>query len=33
VMIFVNITRSKELEREFLRFLAKQEINVKIINY
>jgi NRPS condensation-like uncharacterized protein len=33
VLSFGNITRSKELEREFLRFLVKQEISVKIINY
>jgi NRPS condensation-like uncharacterized protein len=33
MLSFGNITRSKELEREFFRFLVKQEIRVKIINY
>jgi NRPS condensation-like uncharacterized protein len=33
IMCFGNITRSKELEREFFRFLVRQGITVKIINY
>lgn len=33
LMSFGNITRSKELEREFLRFLVAHEINVRIMNY
>jgi NRPS condensation-like uncharacterized protein len=33
VLSFGNITQSKELERAFLRFLVKQGIAVKIINY
>lgn len=33
VLSFGNITQSKELERTFLRFLVKQGIPVKIINY
>ena len=33
VMSFGNITGSKELEREFLRFLVKQGISVKLITY
>lgn len=33
VMSFGNITRSKEFEREFFRFLVKEGINVKIIKY
>ncbi|HEX6890337.1 MAG TPA: hypothetical protein VF141_06585 [Chryseolinea sp.] len=33
VMCFGNITTSKELEKEFLSFLVKQGVNVKIINY
>jgi NRPS condensation-like uncharacterized protein len=33
VISFGNITRSKELEKEFFRFLVKQGIAVKIVNY
>jgi len=33
VMSFGNITQSKQLEREFFRFLVKQGIGVKIMNY
>lgn len=33
VMSFGNITRSKELEREFLTLLASQGVSVKMINY
>jgi NRPS condensation-like uncharacterized protein len=33
VMSFGNITQSKELEREFFRFLVSQRIAVRIINY
>lgn len=33
LLSFGNITRSKELEREFLRFLVKQDIDVKLIKY
>ena len=33
VMSFGNITRSKELEREFFTFLVKQGVPVKIIKY
>ena len=33
VMTFGNITRSKELEREFFRFLVRQGVSVKIIKY
>ena len=33
VMSFGNITKSRELEREFFRFLVKQGIGVKIISF
>ena len=33
VMSFGNITQSRELEREFLRFLVTQGIDVKVINH
>lgn len=33
VMSFGNITRSRELEREFLTFLVRQGMNVKIMSY
>ena len=33
VMSFGNITRSKELERQFLTFLVKQGLNVKLMKY
>ncbi len=33
IMSFGNITQSKELEREFFRFLVKHGIDVKIITY
>jgi NRPS condensation-like uncharacterized protein len=33
VMSFGNITRSRDLEREFLTFLIKQDIRVKVITY
>lgn len=33
VMSFGNITRSRDLEREFLTFLVKQDIGVKVISY
>jgi NRPS condensation-like uncharacterized protein len=33
IMSFGNITESKELEKEFFRFLVKQEVDVKIIDF
>ena len=33
VMSFGNITTSRDLEREFLTFLAKQDINVRVMMY
>ena len=33
LMSFGNITQSKELEREFFRFLVKNGIDVKMISY
>ncbi|HEX6225570.1 MAG TPA: hypothetical protein VFZ52_14235, partial [Chryseolinea sp.] len=33
IMSFGNITRSRELEREFLTFLVRQGVSVKVITY
>jgi NRPS condensation-like uncharacterized protein len=33
IMSFGNITQSKELEREFFRFMVEQGIQVKLISY
>jgi hypothetical protein len=33
VMSFGNITQSRDMEKAYLRFLVKQGIGVKIIDY